>query len=128
FLDSPVAIKGQPGSTVLYAFQAAPELPKPPTTPAPAPKETKTGTKEQDKRLKFTTSLESNQQDILRPFSLNFERPLKEVDSTKIIFTDTTFKTALAHAFTPDSTNTKLILDYPWKENTIYKLILEKNA
>jgi len=127
FLDSSVELKGQAGAVVLNAFQAAPELPKTPAVAPPPAKESKS-TKELDKRLKITTSLENNQQDILRPFNLNFERPLKTVDSTKIFFTDTTFKTPLPFKLTPDSTNTKLVLDYPWTENTIYKLILEKDA
>lgn len=132
FLDSPLTVNGLHPSVNLFAFSIPEEKPKAPTTPAaqaPSPKTPKgTGTKEQDKRLKFSSSLENGQQDLLRPFVLTFEKPLKTVDSSRIYFSDSTFKTQIPFHFQIDTTNTKLTLQYPWAENTIYKLILEKDA
>jgi hypothetical protein len=121
FLDSPVVVQGHHPPVALFASAQAPEPPKPAATTssvAPLKNQTKAvSEKGQDKRLKFTTSLENNQQDILSPFVLSFENKLKTIDSSKIRFTDTTFKPVTPFHLEPDTSNTKLVLNFPWTES-----------
>jgi hypothetical protein len=132
FLDSPVVVQGQRGPIALYASAQSPEPPRPATgttSVAPLKNQTKAvSEKEKDKRIKFTTSLENGHQDILSPFVLTFENKVKTIDSTKFRFTDTTFQPVSPFHLVPDTSNTKLVLNFPWTESTIYKLILEKDA
>ena len=132
FLDSPVVVQGHHPPVALFASAQAPEQPKPAATTssvAPLKNQTKAvSEKGQDKRIKFTASLENNQQDILSPFVLTFENKLKTIDSSKIRFTDTTFKPVTPFHLEPDTSNTKLVLNFPWTESTVYKMILEKDA
>ncbi len=83
-----------------------------------------------ENRLKYTTNLVNNQQDLLGQFIISFDQPLKSFDSTKIrLYTDSSFNTASAYHFQKDSTSKKLqlVLDQPgWKENTLYHIILDK--
>ena len=58
---------------------------------------------------------------------MTFDAPLKIFDSTKIHFyTDTTFTALSGYHWETDSTMKTATLVYPWKENTLYHLIMEK--
>ena len=81
-----------------------------------------------DKRLKYQTSATGGQQDILTGFYITVPQPLKAFDSTKLVlFTDSTFTPVTDYSFSKDSTGTKINLTHKWKENTLYRLILEKD-
>jgi hypothetical protein len=57
---------------------------------------------------------------------LNFDRPIRNIDTSKLqLSTDSTFIPASA-AWEMDSLKKKLTLKISWKENTIYNLILDK--
>jgi len=118
FADSAVVLPGAKPIT-LYA-SATPAKVKPSSVKAKPSK---------DKRLKFTTSLSDNKQDLLSKFSFSFETPLRDFDSSKVHFvTDTTFTPVTgAYQWSMDSTKKKVTLNYAWKENTPYHFILEKN-
>jgi hypothetical protein len=74
------------------------------------------------------TSLQAGEQDLLKPFEVYFRAaPIKEFDSTKIIFADEKLKPITNYRIIRDTSNTKLTFVYPWVENTAYVLIVDKD-
>ena len=129
FAPRPVIVQLKTDSITLYAFAAKPALQQPAVTTTNLVNRNKTGISNSDKRLKYQTNLINNiQQDLLSDFIMTFEQPLRLFDSSKIrLYTDSTFTPATAYRFIKDSSNRKLQLNYPWKENTKYHLILDKD-
>ncbi len=127
FAEKPVVIAAKNEPVVLYAYLEKPDakpvtpLPKP-VTPAKPDKN-----KEQDKRLKFSNSLNGGFQDLLGNLEFTFPEPLKKFDSTKAQFTDENFAAISNYTFTKDTTNKKLVLKYAWKENTSYHLVVDRD-
>lgn len=123
FADAPV-ISGNTDSLVLYAYK---EEEKKQTTARTAQTQ-RTGNTPQERRLRFTDNLSNGMQDLLTDFTLRFELPLRNLDTTKIRFTtDTTFVPATDYRISQDSTGKELHLATPWKEGTVYNLILDKD-
>jgi uncharacterized protein (DUF2141 family) len=126
FLERPV-VTGQGEAIRFYVFQGIDErkpykpiaTPKPAATPAP-PRD------KDDHRLKYGNNLENGQQDLLGKFILTFENPVTRLDSSKLILTDDQFK-PLPYRLSTDSTHLKVYIDHPWKEATMYKVILQKD-
>ena len=80
-----------------------------------------------EKRLKFQTNISNNQQDLLGELDLKFETPLKRFDSTGLrLFTDSSYQLVTDLVMQRDSLATTITLRTPWKENTSYNLILDK--
>ena len=80
FADSPIVVDGNTPPIKLFAYQEE----------KPAQKTSSTTTAE-DKKLKFTSSINAGQQDLLTPLTLTFNNKLKNFDSAKIQLTDTLF-------------------------------------
>jgi hypothetical protein len=80
------------------------------------------------KSIKFTSSLEGGQQDLLSDLVLSFQKPLEHFDSSKISFTDTNFRAISNYKIVADTSFTNFSLQYPWKENQYFKLIVQKDA
>ena len=124
FADSAIEVKPNATPITLYAFAEKKDQPGGATV-------TFTGSKrgivaKDDRRLKFTSNLSGNAQDLLGKLILNFERPLLTLDTTKLqLSTDSTFIPAPA-TWELDSLKKKLTLNTSWKENTLYNLILDK--
>lgn len=125
FADQPVELNGKNEPLTLFAFSKkgpatqAPEELTPGGRTKPA-----TGT---DKRLKFQSNLNNNQQDLLGDFSLNFETTLKKFDSSGLkLYTDSSFQPVSALTYEKDSLSRMITLRTPWKENTLYNLVLDK--
>jgi hypothetical protein len=118
FADSPVVIQQNTVSKTLYAYIAV----KSPTTSTAATQNAA------DKRLKFQTTIRNNTHDLLQKFSFLFERPLRRFDSAKVrLATDTIYTSVTDYKWSIDSTKKKVTLTYPWQENTLYHLIIEKD-
>ena len=81
----------------------------------------------QDKKLKYTSSLINNEQDLLTNLILSVNRPLKTLDEKKIILTDTNFNQIDAKLIL-DSTQKNISIQTKWKEGAQYRLILFKDA
>ena len=121
FADSPVIIQPNTARKTLYAYQAEKQKDNGSSAAPGKPNAA-------DRRLKFQTTLDRNTQDITQKFSFRFERPLRNFDSSKISFTsDTTHTPVTGYSWTVDSTNKKVTLNYAWSENTIYRLLLQKD-
>jgi hypothetical protein len=124
FIDSAVEVKPDAPPITLYAFKEKKEQQPGPTLNFAGGN--RPGVKPDERRLRFSTNLSGNVQDLLGDFSLNFDRPIRNIDTTKMqLSTDSTFIPASA-AWEMDSLKKKLTLKINWKENTLYNLILDK--
>ncbi|HZE85489.1 MAG TPA: Ig-like domain-containing domain [Puia sp.] len=133
FSDSPVVV-GRPNNPItLYAYAEATETRSSTktTTGAKTPTKTpeKSKEKEKDRRLQFQTNVGTGDFDVLDTVHLQFTNTLQVMDPSKIRFTDrdyTDINASLYH-FKADSTNRLFWLFYPWKLDTKYHLILNKD-
>jgi len=124
FSDSAVEIKPTTSPVTLYAFVETKEQPPPTMSFAGG---NRPGTKPDERRLRFSSNLSGNVQDLLGDFSIKFEQPLRNFDSTKLqLSTDSAFHSTPA-SWQMDSLRKKLTLKINWKENTLYNLILDKD-
>ncbi len=120
FADSAIVVNEKTPGITLYAY-ATPE--KKEATPSAST----TKPNKADKRLRFTTNLRDNKQDLLSSFEMQFEIPLKDFDSTRLHFTtDSTYQPVTGYSWVADSLQKKYTLQYTWQENTLYHFILEK--
>jgi len=124
FADSAVQIKPGASSVTLYAFIESPQQPGSATINFTGNKGP--GTRPEDRRLRFSTNISGNTQDLLSELTLSFDQPLRNIDTTKLqLSTDSTFIPA-SGSWQIDSLKKKLTLKTSWKENTLYNLILDK--
>src|SRR5688572_22718890 len=120
FLDSAVIVSDSTNPVTLYAFAAKEKAPQGAAATDDRNK------KPADKRLKFTTNLAGDRQDLLEKFVMTFDTKLKDFDSSKVHFTtDTIFSPLSGFSWEMDSTRKKLTLNYPWQEGVLYNLVLE---
>jgi len=120
FADKPITIADSTQPITLYAFS----LPKE-TVATPAGNTSRTSAR--DKQLRNTTTLESNKQDLLKPLQLDFNRKVS-FDSTKIILTDTSFRSITNYQIIADTNRTRFTIRYNWPANTAFNLLIEKSA
>ncbi|MEO6220166.1 MAG: Ig-like domain-containing domain [Ginsengibacter sp.] len=114
FTDTSILVDGNTTPIKLFAYSEE----------KPAQKGASTTTPAADKKLKYTTSLNSGLQDILIPFTITFNNKLKNFDSTKLTLTDTLLNPYKPILISLDSSGKKIILQNTWQENTAYKLII----
>lgn len=124
FADQPVVTNQKNEPFTLYAFARK----KAEAVKAPAGLTIRKPLGGTDKRLRFQSNIVDKKMDLLSPLILTFEIPLRSYDSAKVIFSsDSTFTYINNYHFQEDSTGKQLELNYPWKENTVYHLILDKD-
>ncbi len=80
------------------------------------------------KRLMYTLPAGSRNQDLLIPFELVFNSPLKKFEPGKLILRDTNYKSIPSAAWTIDSSRTKIMLAASWQEGMEYRLIMDTTA
>jgi hypothetical protein len=115
----PVTVSSNTQPVSLYAYAEQKDTkPKFVTPPKPAA----------DKKLRYSASAGQQNQDLQSPLELSFNRPLKKLDVTKIILTDTNYKPIGSVIPTLDSTNKKIILAAKWIADTKYRLIINSAA
>ena len=123
FSDSAVEIKPNSSPVTLYAFVEQKQ--QQPTSAIGFAGGNRAGPKPDERRLRFSTS--GNMQDLLGDFYLTFERPLRNLDTTKLhVSTDSIFN-PVSSSWEIDSLKKKLTLKTIWKESTRYNLILDKD-
>ena len=89
FADSAIEIKPGAAPVTLYAYKESKE-PVGPTVSFTGGN--RAGARPDDRRLRFTSSLSANIQDLLGDLTLNFDRPLRNIDTSKLLLsTDSTF-------------------------------------
>jgi len=80
-----------------------------------------------EKVLKVKTSLSGNQ-DLLKPFELQFNNPLKTFDTSKIVLTDTNFNKIAGVKLSFDSSNKIVSFQPSWIAGQNYCLLFPKEA
>lgn len=85
------------------------------------------GIKQSEKKLKYTTPIPFEAQDILSDLVINFNKPLKNFDDKKITLTDTLYNVYPDVTIGIDSIRKKISLQNKWIENTDYKIIIPKD-
>ncbi len=123
FRTEPILINGTNTVDTLYAFEAYKRKASSSSTAVAATPNTKI-----DNRLKYAINLENGTQDLLSPLELKFVRPLKALDSAKILFADTNFIPVKGYKLTLDTSKTILSFNYSWKEQTPFRIIIPKDA
>src|SRR4029077_20517772 len=91
FADSSVTLQNNNKPVLLYAYAeestcAAPVSSRPQLAPRPKP----TGNNS-EKRLKFKTKIKEGKLDLFDSLVLNFEQPLKDLDTSLIHFSSDSF-------------------------------------
>lgn len=123
FANTPV-VSGDTTGIILYAYKEEDKRPVRPSTPAAAAG-TRTNTAT-EKRLRFTSNLASNRQDLLTDLTLSFERPLRNFDSTKLVLTaDSSFTPVTSYTISRDTTLKQIHVKTTWREGTSYHLIID---
>lgn len=117
FSDSTVTVSDSVKSIKLFAYAEE----------KPVKKRASTGTAAADKKLKYTTSIVDNRQDLLTPLTIEFNRKLKNFDSLKIELTDTLLNPYKSATVSIDTTGKKITVDNKWTENADYRLIIPKD-
>ncbi len=124
FLNTPIAINAKTDSQQLFVFEAYKRVEK---------KKSNTTANKNVKKvtagLKYSRSLEGNEQDLLSDLRLSFETPIKLNDSFPILLCDT-FNKPLSNYTVSIDTLTKRIVNihYNWAESTPMHLIVPKNS
>lgn len=123
FSDSAVEIKPNSSPVTLYAFVEQKQ--QQPTPAIGFAGGNRAGPKPDERRLRFSTS--GNMQDLLGDFYLTFERPLRNLDTTKLHVSIDSIFNPVSSSWEIDSLKKKLTLKTIWKESTRYNLILDKD-
>ena len=125
FLNEPLPITAQTDSQQLYVFQAYQKVEKKKTSNAANNKNVKkvlTG-------LKYSKSLEGNEQDLLTDLTLSFETPVQFNDSFPILLCDTLNKPLDNFTVSIDTATKKIVtIHYEWMESTSMHLIVPKKS
>lgn len=117
FTDAPVIVSEKTEPVILYASALEKES-----------SNTKTTKPALSKRLVYTMSADFQGQDILTPFELNFNNPLKKFEPAKLILRDSNYKPVPAASWTIDSSRTKITLTTKWQEAMKYRIIIDTTA
>ena len=118
FADTVITVSENTEPVILYASALEKES-RSVVTPKP------TG---QLKKLVYTLPPGSQGQDLLSPFEINFNSPLKEFDSSKLILRDTNYNPIPSAIWSIDSNRTKITLSTKWQEDKQYRLIIDTTA
>lgn len=118
FSDLPVTISSNTSPAQLYAY--AVEKDNRGTTPSTPAKNT-------DKKLRYTSDAQGGTQDLLNNLVLSFNKPLRNIDTSKIVLTDTN-NVRISSKLTVNSTRKELTLQAAWVEDKDYRLFIDSSA
>jgi uncharacterized protein (DUF2141 family) len=117
FTDGPVTVSEKNEPVVLYASAAEKEKIN-----------LKTGKPAIAKKFMYSLASGWQKQDLLSPFEISFNSPLKKFEPEKLILRDSNYKPLATTAWTIDSGRTKISLAAKWPEATEYRLIIDTTA
>lgn len=117
FADAVVTVSQNTAPVILYA--SALEKDAPVTTARSTTK---------NKKLVYTLMPGMPAQDLLSPFTVNFNNPIKRFNPDKLIVRDTNFNAVPATVWTIDSSRTQIQLTTKWQEGMNYRLIMDTTA
>ncbi len=124
FLNNSIEI-GKDTAVTLYAFEEEKTKSKSGNTPS-LPRSTAKKRNAEDTRLRLANNLEAGRQDLLLPFILKSEFPLKGTDTSKLLLADKDFKRVKNYSVELDTSGKNIIIKHDWTENSSYALILQK--
>jgi hypothetical protein len=86
--------------------------------------------KEKKKRhiLNISPDLPDSKQELGKPLLITFSTPLRIFDSTAFRLTQDTLFTPVTFTTSLDSTRTRMLVNYDWKEGKPYRLIIPKES
>jgi aspartate 1-decarboxylase len=116
FIDSTVTVNQNTKPVLLYAYV---EDKKEKIIPKPAAQ------KITNKKLRYTTAVATQPQDVRTNLEINFSNKIKSIDTARIILTDTNYNPIPA-AFVIDSN--LLIVKTKWQQDFNYKLLLQPQS
>ncbi|MFZ2785341.1 MAG: Ig-like domain-containing protein [Sediminibacterium sp.] len=123
FRSLPLIVSDSTTPDTLYAYQEFKETPKVVKQAVVLDKSGK-----EDKRLRYISSLEGSQQDLLSSLKLEFKRPIRLADSSAIVFADSSYHKLSGYTLSLDTTKTVLSIGYSWKELNHFRLVLPKES
>ena len=118
FADAVVTVSAKTEPVILYASALEKE-----TGPATAAKP-----KIPAKKLTWFLAPGVQFQDLLNPFELSFNNPLKVFDASRLILRDTNYKPVPSTVWRIDSSRTKIMLISKWQQGMEYRLIMDTLA
>ena len=121
FLDSNIIVSNASPNITLYAYAEEKEKPKGGGVIAK-------GKVPKDFKFRYTTTAPPDNQDILKPYVVTFNSPLKEYKKTDIALTDTLYNKIAIDSVVMDSTQKTMRLFVKWEEDNNYRLFLNKGA
>ena len=121
FAGADVVVSDSTPATTLYAYAEEKDVKKGGTAAPP-----KAGLLA-DKKLRYTSSLSSNQQDLLTDLLITVNKRLKTFDPQKIILTDSNYN-KLEGLVTLDSTKKIIQVKSKWQQGFHYRLLVSKDA
>ncbi|MEN9950321.1 MAG: hypothetical protein RLY85_1073 [Bacteroidota bacterium] len=124
FLNNSIEI-GKDTAVTLYAFEEERTKSKSGNTPS-QPRSTAKKRNPEDTRLRLANNLEAGRQDLLLPFILKSEFPLKGTDTSKLLLADKDYNRVKNYSVELDTTGKNIVIRNAWTENTSYALILQK--
>ena len=113
FADSNINVNSNTTPVLLHAYPEEKDLPK--------------ATKSAEKKLIYTAKVRTQKQDVLTDLSIEFNRPLKNIDRQKIFLTDTLNNAIKDVEVSTDSTSKILRIKTKWVMDAVYKLTLAKD-
>jgi uncharacterized protein (DUF2141 family) len=122
FLNAPVTVSEKTKSDTIYVFEEFKKVEKK-IYASSSSKDSK-----EDKRLKYNTTFNNGEQDLLGPLELTFAKKITIKDTAAIKLIDTNFVTKEGYTLTLDSAATKLSIGYNWPAGEPFKLLLPKGA
>lgn len=117
FADTAVTVSEKTEPVILYASALEKES-----------RNTTTVKPKINKKLIYSLAPGVQSQDLLTPFELVFNNPLKKFDPSKLILRDTNFNPIPSTTWTIDSSRTKITLTNKWQEDKQYRLIMDTTA
>ena len=119
FNNTPVTVADSTAPINLFAY-AEEKTSKLPATTTVKPKTAA------QKKLRYTVAASGAKQNLKDSLTIEFNSPIKNFDSTKIILTDSNYIPVSAVSFLADSNKLKLFTK--WAEDFDYRLIIKKDA
>ncbi|MDB5222343.1 MAG: hypothetical protein JWN83_1010 [Chitinophagaceae bacterium] len=113
FADSSVNVNNNTSPVSLYAYAEEKDKPKVSVSA--------------EKKLKYTTKVPPEKQDVLTGLAIEFNKPLKNLDKQKVVLTDTLNNIIKDALVSTDSTNKIVLIKTNWAQDAAYKLIISKD-
>ena len=131
FLNEPVTIDSEevPEPVMMYAYR---EYPENKNAANSSENNANTANKKKPvdttKTIMLSTNLQRGEQDLLTGLVISFQESLAKFDTSKISLTDTFYHPVTNYTITADTSLKIFTLQYPWKENEYFKLVVQQNA